>query len=422
MKEKLNYIDLFAGCGGFSEGFEKSDFFEIKAAVEWEKYPVETLRNRLKSKWKIENSEDLVLHFDIQRIQELLEGWANDEVYGSHSGLRKLVNGDEIDLIIGGPPCQAYSVAGRIRDKDGMKNDYRNYLFESYVKVVDEFKPKAFLFENVEGMLSAKPGGIFITKRIRTAFEKIGYEITDHIKRDALINVSEYGVPQSRKRVILLGLRKEVWGNEIQNMLTDFYQFILPKRKEDKVTIKDALKKLRKFIPTDRPFKYRGRKLSHGPKKIDCLNSVKFNDENHIPRYHNERDIRIFKDLAEDATRKKPFYDSAEKLKELYTLRTGKNSKVHKYNVLNWNETSNTIPAHLHKDGLRHIHPDPEQARTITPREAARIQTFDDDFSFIGGQSAAYKMIGNAVPVLFAKKLSMSVKELFNTYTEKSIK
>jgi DNA (cytosine-5)-methyltransferase 1 len=143
---KYNYIDLFAGCGGLSEGFEKSKIFEGLAFVEWEKYPCETLKKRLEEKWKYKNANEIVIRFDIQRTKELLNGWKNDYDFKSGIGLKKLVGETEVDLVIGGPPCQAYSIAGRVRDNNKMNDDYRNYLFESYLEVVKSFKPKLILF------------------------------------------------------------------------------------------------------------------------------------------------------------------------------------------------------------------------------------------------------------------------------------
>ena len=150
--KKIKSIDLFAGCGGLMDGFEQSGKYETLAAVEWEKGPCRNLRNRLRDKWKYKNADDMVLQFDIQRTDELFVGWEDDENYGSSEGLDKLVSaGGGLDVIIGGPPCQAYSIAGRIRDEHNMKNDYRNYLFESYLKVVKKYRPKLFVFENVPG-------------------------------------------------------------------------------------------------------------------------------------------------------------------------------------------------------------------------------------------------------------------------------
>ena len=132
-----NIVDLFAGCGGLTDGFKQHGGFNTSASVEWDKYACKTLIARLRDKWGYENAEKIVLQFDIQRTDELINGY-NDEKYGSSEGLKSLVNkSGDCDIVIGGPPCQASSVAGRIRDKDGMQNDYRNYLFESYLKTIE---------------------------------------------------------------------------------------------------------------------------------------------------------------------------------------------------------------------------------------------------------------------------------------------
>ena len=182
---KINVIDLFAGCGGLTDGFLQTGQYNTLAAVDWEAPTVKTLKNRLFSKWNYNNPEKII-HFDIQRTKELLYGF-NDDEYGKSEGLVNLVNDANVDLVVGGPPCQAYSIAGRVRDQNGMQDDYRNFLFESYVEVVDHFKPKAFVFENVEGILSAAPGGISIVDRVRKSFSDIGYEITDDLKKKRTI-------------------------------------------------------------------------------------------------------------------------------------------------------------------------------------------------------------------------------------------
>lgn len=403
----LNTLDLFAGCGGLTEGFLQSGHYHTIGAVEWEKAPFETLKHRLITRWKHSESEHAVIRFDIQRTEELINGF-DDAEYGTHEGLKSLIGKNKIDVIIGGPPCQAYSLAGRIRDEHGMKNDYRNYLFERYIDIVKYFKPKFFVFENVVGLLSAAPDGTPITDKIYSSFRDAGYHVTSCF-RNALFDVAEYGIPQHRKRVIILGISEEYFGDKCDAMLDDFYRIILPSLKGKSRTVKDAIGDLPPLYPLDIPIKKGGSKISH----------IQHNDNfflNHTPRFHSSRDIGVFRFLADDILSGRREYVSIEKLKELYTKITGKHSNIHKYYVLRENEPSNTIPAHLYKDGMRHIHPDPEQARSITPREAARIQTFPDDFEFLGATMAQYKMIGNAVPVDFAQIIGEALYQLILKY------
>ena len=216
-EEKFTFIDLFAGCGGLSEGVLSSNKFEALAHVEWELPMVSTLRNRLTQKWGHSETDSLkrVIHFDIQKTDELINGNWSDEsrklYYSSNhddiinNGLSGLIGKQKVNLIIGGPPCQAYSIHGRATDSKSMEDDYRNYLFESFAKTVDFFKPDVFVFENVPGILSAKPGGIPVTERIYSAFKKIGYNILESNKlNESVFNCSNFGVPQNRKRVLII--------------------------------------------------------------------------------------------------------------------------------------------------------------------------------------------------------------------------
>lgn len=404
----IHTIDLFAGCGGLTEGFRQSGLFDTLACVEWDKAPCDTLRYRMKHKWNYQDADEIVLRFDIQRTDELFDGWS-DEEYGNSQGLDSIIkkSDKDVDLIIGGPPCQAYSIAGRIRDENGMRNDYRNYLFESYIKIVKHYRPRAFVFENVPGLLSARPGDGTepIVDVIKRQFEEAGYAIIDDLSK-AMIDFAEYGVPQNRSRIIILGVRKAYYKGRAAELLDAFYSKILPSRKVlVKSTVRDAIGNLPKLYPLPSPVMINGKRYSHlpdGPVTIP----------NHVARFNSARDIDVFRMLAEDVESGQNRYTSVDALKELYTELTGRRSNIHKYYVLRWDEQSNTIPAHLYKDGLRHIHPDPVQARSITVREAARLQTFPDDYVFITNTALDYKMIGNAVPPLFAEKLAESVYEL----------
>lgn len=402
--KQYNLIDLFAGCGGLLDGFLQTGRYNEIASVEWLKPQVNTLIHRLETKWDIEDAKERVLHFDMQREEELFHGWKDDEQFGSSKGLDYFANkAGNVDIIIGGPPCQAYSVAGRVRDENNMRDDYRNYLFEHYLNVVNHYRPKVFVFENVPGMLSSMPDGTPITDLIREGFSGIGYEIVDDIKKYALLNASDFGVPQNRNRVILVGLNRDYYRNT-QEILKNFYTSILPRQKvENKKNLIEVIGDL----PACEPIfdeKFRTKKVSHHTP--DC------NVSWHKPRYHSIRDMKIFQMLAEDLKSGKCEFTDSKKLSELYEKEVGSKSPIHRYHVLRPNAPGTTIIAHLYKDGNRYIHYDPDQARTITVREAARIQSFDDKFEFIGTQGNAYQMIGNAVPPVLAKCIGTAIDEL----------
>ena len=413
--KKLIFIDLFSGCGGLSEGFLMSGKYEAIAHVEWEIPMVRTLRSRLEKKWKHSKKESLkrVVHFDIQKTDELINGnWEKQtfKSFGStnhkaviDNGLKGIVGKTKIDIVIGGPPCQAYSLAGRAQDKNSMKDDYRNYLFESFMKVVVEFQPSIFLFENVPGILSASPGGKKVTERIFDYFNKHGYDIKKPEElHNVVLSASDFGVPQKRERVIIVGVKRSLKTKNIN--LDDIYKAINCQKIMGPRTLRQAIGHLPKFKPTKEIIKIKSRKFSHIP-----LDKSIIIEENHRPRFHNERDIKIFKEWVTKKMNKRSTKDRLL----FYNSLIGKNSKHNKYRNLDWDKPSQTILAHLQKDGLIFIHPDANQARTITVKEAALIQSFPDDFEFKESMGYNYKMIGNAVPPLMAKKIATAIAQVF---------
>lgn len=408
-----NFIDLFAGCGGLSEGFLEEGHFVSLAHIEWEKPMVETLRQRLITKWGYDKQSATkdVIHFDIQKTEELLHGkWSNElkEKYGSTNdsriqevGLKGVLDKKKVDLIIGGPPCQAYSIHGRATDKNSMKDDYRNYLFESFVKVVKEFSPEVFVFENVPGILTAKPGGYNVTSRIYQAFKEIGYQILKPKELHAAIcNAVDYNVPQERKRVIILGVKKDSKFN-----LVDLYNAIRAERSQHSpLTVRDAIGDMPVILPLDKPYKDGRVNVSH--KVVNP--SAKYTQ--HEPRYNARREIQIFKYWVENKMNSLPH----KKKIEFYKRVTGHTTLYAKYKNLEWNKPSHTIVAHLSKDGMMFIHPDANQARSITIREAASLMGFPLDYAFWGSMSYCYKMIGNAVPVPFAKAIAAGIRNVLD--------
>lgn len=403
-KKKYTFIDLFAGCGGLSEGFLQTGKYEALAHVEWEKPMVETLRHRLVSKWgeTEDEAKRKVILFDIQRTDELIYGLWSDEAnvtYGLENsndvkttGLKGLVGKKHVDLIIGGPPCQAYSIHGRATDKNSMNNDYRNFLFESFCKVVDAFRPDVFVFENVGGLLSAKPGGIPVRKRIYDAFTNIGYRIrTPEQMPLALYDAANFKVPQHRPRVIILGIR-----HDSKLDLNELYKSIDKEQSLNvKLTVRDAIGQLPALYPLRSQVKEGRYVRSHQLNPVPDITQ-------HEARNHGPRERAIFREWVE----KNMNHISHQAMIDYYYEKTGHKTLYQKYKSLEWDKPSHTIVAHLSKDGYMFIHPDSEQERSITIREAACLMTFPMDYQFLGSTSYNYKMIGNAVPVNFASAIA----------------
>ena len=405
--KKYTFIDLFAGCGGLSEGFLETGKFIGLAHVEWESPMINTLRQRLIDKWghSEEDAQKRVIKFDVQKTEELIHGhWTEDtkKLYEKENhkdivenGLAGLIGDTTVDLIIGGPPCQAYSIAGRAQSPTGMKFDYRNYLFESFVKIVNYFKPKAFVFENVPGLLSACPGDKPVRERIYEAFKAIGYDIrTPETLKNSIYCAEDYGVPQKRNRIIIIGSQS---GSQYD--VEEFYKSLTEhKMKGPHKTVRDAIGNLPGLYPRKKIIKVGRSNVSHEQISGEPVDL-------HIPRYHGLRDQKLFKEwLAHNMNTY-----SQEQKKAFYTKITGHTSNHIKYRNLEWDKPSPTIVAHLHKDGYMFIHPDIKQLRTITIREAALLQSFPMDYRFVASKPYCYKMIGNAVPVLFAKSIAESM-------------
>lgn len=404
---KLNFIDLFAGCGGLSEGFLQSGHFNGLAHVEWETPMVDTLRNRLVEKWgeTLAQAREKVIQFDIQKTDELLSGnwdvetsrvYSNNNSEAAQAGLDSIIQDSPVDVIIGGPPCQAYSIHGRAKDKDSMQNDYRNFLFESFVKVVNHYRPKVFVFENVAGILSAKPKGISIIHEIYKAFKSIGYRILEpDLLKSAVFNAGDFNVPQYRPRIIIFGIREDCGLN-----LQDFYNALQSRISPYKPTVKDAIGSLPPIYPLEVVTKVKNKNKSHY--------ATDESDPFHLPRHCSARDLVTIRTWIANNMNSLSHKEAIEFYKKV----TGRDTLYIKYRNLEWDKPSPTVVAHLQKDGFMFIHPDLQQARFITVREAALLMTFPSDYSFVGANSICYKMIGNAVPVNFAHAIADSIFEV----------
>lgn len=394
--KKYNFIDLFAGCGGLSEGFYRAGFNAL-AHVEIDKTACKTLKTRMKY-YGYKNVEDAVLEMDITK-ENCIERIDN------------AVKDESVDVIIGGPPCQAYSSLGRAKDDKAMQEDPRNYLFESYVKVLNHYLPKIFVFENVTGLLTAKINGEHIIDRI---FQALGEHY--NVKYDPkmmVLNAANYGVPQIRKRVIIIGVR-----NDIDIKPEEIYEDIIkthydPEMNSDEakglkkyVTVRDAIEELPPIYPGggSPEIYFKSKRENEFLQKIRFANDTVLRD--HVARNHNDKDIERYIAMSKNKWSFKEMLEKREDLRH-EKRRVFGNS----YTVQWWDLPSKTIIAHLYKDGNQFIHPDYKQGRTFTVREAARIQSFPDDFVFEGPRTEQFKQIGNAVPPLLAEAIAKCLKK-----------
>ena len=419
MKNKtLNFIDLFSGAGGLSEGFIRTGFNAI-AHVEMDKASCNTLLTRTAFHYLTENGEkEKYIDYLKNRItrnelynllpQELKKSVINESIGKDNNKkifkqIDEIKGGKKIDLLVGGPPCQAYSLIGRATDKDGMRNDDRNYLYIQYAEFLKKYKPKVFVFENVLGLLSAKDknGEKYLNKMLNL-FREIGYE-TEY----ELLNANDFGVLQNRKRVILIGKRGRKKG---------FY----PKFRKNNLTVsvEEIFRGLPKLKAGEGNFfetKYT-KEISEYLKEIKIQNGLDFTTQ-HIARPHNEQDKEIYR-IAINTWKKRGERLNYNDLPDRLKSHKNRNSFTDRFKVVAEElPACHTVVAHIAKDGHYYIHPDINQNRSITPREAARLQSFPDDYFFEGqndkpSRTAAFKQIGNAVPPLMAEEIAKEIKKL----------
>ena len=422
----LNFIDLFAGAGGLSEGFIQAGYTPL-AHIEMEKYACDTLKTRaafhwLKSKNRLsdykkylyekQEKEDGSKLWE-QVPQEIIDSVIHEAIGEStlksiFDKVDKLKGKQNIDIIIGGPPCQAYSVIGRARMKEKVLDDPRNDFYKYYVEFLVKYNPKMFVFENVKGILSAKNGEPL--KDLNRLVEKAGYKMELKIQ-----NAAEHSVLQSRQRVIIVG-----WKVRDENGNPTTFHYPELKKEENKY---EVLKDLFIDLPERKhgegqlcaPVKYM-KPLSEMKylKKSNIRNSNFDFTTQHITRPNNENDREIYKMAVAMWLNKKKRIDYS-KIPTHLQHHKNKETFLNRFQVVDPYGFSHTVVAHIAMDGHYYIYPTPnptvENVRSITIREAARIQSFPDDFYFEGSRSAAFKQIGNAVPVVMAYKIAEELKE-----------
>lgn len=349
----MDVIDLFAGCGGLSLGFLK-DGHRVKKAVEFDPMIAETYRRN--------HPEVELIVDDIRNIDKT-----------------KVFQRGDADIIIGGPPCQGFSMAGA-RIRHGFIDDPRNYLFKHYFNVVRTVRPKAFVMENVRGIKTMQGGKIFeeILKTFSDPELLDGHPYHLYYR---VVKAVEFGVPQKRERMILIGVQKKVdafdavWEQTKEDIRKDYPDYFEP------VTVKEAIGNL-------------GEALETGDGEIP----------NPAPETSYQRYLASGEPILKNHTRSRHSRLAVDRMSrvgngENFTALKEQINSVHSgaYGRLCWEEPAQTITTRFDTPaGGRFIHPDAD--RTLTPREAARIQSFPDDFVFYGSRTSVCKQIGNAVP------------------------
>ena len=365
-------VDLFAGCGGLSTGLKQAGF------TPWF---VNEIEPNFCNTYKRNHPEVPESHFYVGDIKELNQ---HIEEY------RHLLN--NISLVCGGPPCQGFSMANRQRIID----DPRNNLYKAYLNFLSEVRPLFFVMENVRGM--------------RNKIDEIKQDFAQYLGSEyqydyAILNAQDYGVPQNRERFIMIGNRigidsKQIF-DEIYNLkrpafvLKDALEglpILHPKAEKGKSNIAHPLSEFTECV-----YKYTINafyRFINGDRTINKL-------YNHKNRYNNDRDIEIFKRLPQGGN------SLHESIADIMPYARRNNIFKDKYYKLRGSQVCRTITSHMKYDCNMYIHP--WEARGLSPREAARIQTFPDDYIFTGPQNSWYAQIGNAVPVKLAYAIGCAI-------------
>jgi len=419
MKSNYSVLDMFAGAGGLSEGFFRQNF-DIIAHVEKDKYAAQTLETRLLfHELKKHKREEIYHQYMMNKHDENARQYFVQECKLHLSCNNRVINKEisvdtediiiekinsylkesyheGIDIIIGGPPCQAYSVMGRSRDSNRMIDDPRNELYIHYLKFLEEYKPKIFVFENVPGIKTARKGQVY--SDFQEKVQKLGYDIETDI-----LNALDFGVLQIRKRVIIIGWKKS-------------YKLTYPSFENNISSHKvwDLLEDLPKIEPgegTRGPQEYRKKTTEYLQESGIRIKENILLD--HEARKHNERDREIYRRaIAEwNENRKRLRYN---KLPPYLKTHKNKTSFLDRFKVVDGDGYSHSIVAHLSKDGHHFIHPDINQSRSLTVREAARIQSFPDNYIFEGPRTAQYIQIGNAVPPMMAEGIAIKIRKMLD--------
>ena len=470
-KNKYTYIDLFAGAGGLTIGFGNKGF-HLELANDIAEPALNTLKKNL-IKTHPRTNENRVILGDIKELYEHLgNGCVTYDMQGhmvietnkevelrkkapsvkDNEVIKNILSGiTQIDVLAGGPPCQGFSMIGRSKKAtleertNGFIDDPRNQLFKYYLKFAEKLSPKLVLIENVKGLASASEYRGLIEKSLGDTGE-FGYDTSSLV-----LNAKDFGIAQSRERIFFIGIRKDL-AKKYKINASDIFSEII-KTKKNPLKLKDVIFDLPQIKANPKPSNYKeesevsfskikvcfGKNISDEPYKeligkkgcnkyLSSINTYNGNLItpkylfNHKSRYNNERDLFIYKNLVAGKYLNDPVNEKAlSKVTYGIVIDENGNKKVKgfgdKYFKLNPESVSKTIIAHLETDGNSYVHPG-EHPRSITPREAARIQSFPDWYFFTGSTRNQFKQIGNAVPPLLGGLFAEHFKNVLDLIWE----
>ena len=440
-------VDLFAGCGGLSEGFRQAGFSTI-ADIDMDFWACETLKTRhlfheLRKIKKLhlynEYVKDKISREAIFRLYPNISESISQRVIKATLGndpmdkvLERIKSslvyhgGSKVNVLIGGPPCQPYSLVGRARDPNKMKLDGRHFLYRHYLTILNDLKPDFFVYENVPGLFSAEVGGERIFSKLQQDFDQLDtpYEIIPPLNKvreqpgSYVLNSSDFGVPEHRKRLILIGYRKSLkqWYPNLENIFGKLQKKATKNNKLKALTVRDAIEDLPGLKPGEGNDRYLRRyetrlRLSEYQKKMRfCSCGIL----NHRARTQMGTDLKRYQFFIEH----QEYGNHSAKLHNLLIERPDlKPNHANlldfddRFKVQSWDFPSSTIMAHISKDGHYYIHPDINQCRSFTVREAARCQSFPDNYLFEGPRTEQFKQVGNAVPPELAYQVASVIKK-----------
>lgn len=414
----INIVDLFSGAGGLTEGFRGSEF-NIVSHVEMDKAACQTLQVReiyyhLKNNNNLNNyNEYLAGNLSFSQLTSSVPESITNKIINlpiCEEHIQSIFNRIDAELsdnslhgIIGGPPCQAYSTIGRARNESKKHEDQRIYLYKYYIEFLRKYSPDFFIFENVKGLLSYKDvDGNLLFPKIEKDFQNALGE-NSYVLEYQIINSADFGVPQKRERLIIFGRKHSFNGFNFFDDLSHF--------KTNPPTLNELFYDLPIMKNGETNNDYRPVEPVEFVKKF--IRTEEFPLSQNISRKNNLNDLEIYKIVVQEKLNTNNNLKYSDLPQELIKHKKS-NIFLDRFKALQGDSISHTVVAHISKDGHYYIHPDINQNRSISVREAARIQTFPDDFYFENSRTAAFKQIGNAVPPLLSKAFGKVIMNILS--------